>query len=408
MKKERKKIILYLYNSIYDPVIKGNIMLYITEIAKSQEYEFHIITYEQKQFELSDKEKNEIKESFAEIGIYWYHFKFTFGNVIFKGFDFLKSFFLIFYLRSFKGCKSIISLGSIVGGIAFVVAKILRLKLYLYQYEPHSEYALDGNMWTKQSMGYTIVHKLEYLSARYAKVISTGTHHMIDRLDQWRIRAKVYKIPSVVNEDRFNFNTKERNAKRNTLNLSAKTHLIIYPGKFGDLYYTEEIGVLFKYIFDHIDNCFFVVLTLTDEQLASKTLREAGLPEESYLITSATYEEMPSYLYAADLGVVAVPPLPSKKFCSNIKVGEYLCSGLPYIICRGISEDDEFAENNNVGVVLEDFSISSVEKKIGEISEYLIEDRQLMAKKCRALGMEYRGFAKLKKEFQKAVQSLTD
>ena len=318
----------------------------------------------------------------------------------------MKSIPLILFFRLFKGCKSIISLGSVSGAIAYLFSKVFKLNLFLYQYEPHSEYALDGEIWKKNSFSFKIMNELEYQSAQKAKVISTGTRHMIERLIKWKSPARIYKIPSVVDENSFYFQHEQRKIIRKELHLSENSHLIIYPGKFGDLYYSKEIGNLFKIINDRIDNCFFLVLTLTDIELAENILSEIGLPQDKYMVTSTPYNKMPNYLSAADLGIVGYPPLPSKKFCSSIKVGEFLCTGLPYLICKGISEDDEFALQNNVGIVVEDFNEKSILNQIDNIKTYLTEDVLDRFDRYRELGIQYRGFINLNRQFHKAIKTL--
>ena len=117
-----------------------------------------------------------------------------------------------------------------------------------------------------------------------------------------------------------------------------------------------------------------MVLTMNDLGETKKIFEDVGLEPNQFLITRASYDEMPNYLSAADLGLVAVPPQPSKKFCSNIKVGEFLCTGLPYFICEGVSEDDLVARKFDVGI---------------------------------PAGSNYRGFNKLILEFGKALDALT-
>ena len=49
----------------------------------------------------------------------------------------------------FKGYNHIMTLASIAGTYAYTYALPLRMKLFMYQFEPHSEYALDNGMWSK-------------------------------------------------------------------------------------------------------------------------------------------------------------------------------------------------------------------------------------------------------------------
>ena len=58
---------------------------------------------------------------------------------------------------------------------------VLRLRLFMYSFEPHSEYGLDNKMWTKDSTQYKITHYLEEKAAKFATVIASGTRFMQER-----------------------------------------------------------------------------------------------------------------------------------------------------------------------------------------------------------------------------------
>jgi hypothetical protein len=126
------------------------------------------------------------------------------------------------------------------------------------------------------------------------------------------------------------------------------------------------------------------------------------------IIPPVTYAEMPHYLSSADLGIVAVLPGASKKFISNIKVGEFLCAGLPYLICRGISEDDSIAEASNAGIVSEDLSEEAIVKVIPKIRALLLEPKEVIAARCREAGIHYRGFENQYAQYKLAVDALTN
>ncbi|WP_420316451.1 hypothetical protein [Ekhidna sp.] len=402
----KKKIIVYLYNSLEEPLIQGNIFLYLVDAAKSGKYNFYIITYEQKQFELSSDEKRKKREELSAINISWKPYSWSTGSNLKKAIDFTKALSFIWYLRVFKGYKSIISLASVAGAYAYIYSMLFRLKLYLYQYEPHSEYGLDAKLWTEQSLTFKILKRLEYSSARRARVISSGTDYMRNRLNHWKIKGKFFKIPSVVDHNRFVFDWSARRSVRQRIGLEDHDTLVIYPGKFGDLYYNNEIGVFFKALLDESNRYFFVILTLTDMKMAQDAMLNNNIPSDKYLISSASYEEMSEYLSAADIGIVAVPPQPSKIYCSNIKVGEYLCNGLPYLICEGVSEDDKFAQETNTGVTVKEFSRSEGAKAHENISVLLNEEKEELVNRCREAGIKYRSFQFLNPRFREAIETL--
>lgn len=405
---KQKKIAVFLYNSFKDPVIQSNLFLYLKHTGQhSDKYHFHIISFEQTAFSIEANEKSAILSEMETMHMNWTPLSFTPGGIVNKVKDFIKLVGVLVRLR-LQGYKYLITLNSVAGAIGYLFALCLGMRLYMYQYEPHSEYGLDAKLWDEKSIRFKILHKLEYLSAKFATVISSGTVYMMDRLKDWNVQAQVFKIPSVVNEERFMYTTAGRLQIREKFNIPQNAPLVLYPGKFGDLYYSiQEVATVFSVIHQHIPEARFMVLTMNDLTEVKTVMVDAGLTEELLTITRAAYEDMPSFLSAADLGVVAVPPDPSKKFCSNIKVGEFLCTGLPYLICEGVSEDDIVARKFNVGIPVKDFSITSINDAIPQMNALFSEEKSTVVNRCRPAGSDYRGFNKLIIEFGKALDALT-
>ena len=76
------------------------------------------------------------------------------------------------------------------------------------------------------------------------------------------------------------------------------------------------------------------------------------------------------------------------------------------MICRGVSEDDEYAEKFNVGVVIDNFSKPLIGKAYDSIIRILNVAEEDRRRHCREIGVDYRGFEKLNKEFKKAFNEL--
>jgi hypothetical protein len=121
-------------------------------------------------------------------------------------------------------------------------------------------------------------------------------------------------------------------------------------------------------------------------------LQDVGLSSDSYAVTgNLSYEEVKDYISSADIGLSGVPPTPAQKYRSPTKVAEYLLCGLPYITCKGVSEDDIYASEKNVGVVLESFNRKDVIEKLNDINVILSEEKESLRSRCRKVGIDYRG-----------------
>jgi hypothetical protein len=323
-----------------------------------------------------------------------------------KFLDLFAGFRAVMALRG-QGYGRIVTLGSVAGTYAYLYALVLRMKLFMYQYEPHSEYALDNGMWAPESLQYKISNLLEYRAAKFASVIASGTRFMQQRLEsEWRVKAKFFKIPTVVNDRKFLFNDSIRQQTRQELGLASDAKVLFYPGKFGSLYYRAETAWMYRWLKQFDPKLHFLIVTPHTDEEVHAIFKEAGLNSSEYSIVHCDYEQIHRYYFAADFAVIAVPPGPSKQFISNIKVGEYLCAGLPFLITRGVSEDYWFAENKQVGVVVDDFVQPEVEKAWPKIKSYLDMDPGVRREHCRTEGVAYRGFESLNPVFKQAMQAL--
>jgi len=407
---KKEKVIIFLYNRLFDPLIQSNFWLYIKDYLENENnpYDFHLITYENPDFPLT-QEQQELVNYWKSRGLKWTSLTWHPGKELKnKFYDVLDGFKVVAKLR-LKGYKHIVTLGSVAGTYAYLYAYPLRMKQFLYQYEPHSEYAIDNKMWSEDSLQYKISHYLERKAALYAKVIASGTVFMKERVEkEWKSMAKFFRIPTVANDKKFLFNPKIREETRKELGFDEDTWVLYYPGKFGDLYYKEEFAYMYKWLKEEESRFHMLIVTPHKDEEVIEIFDKAGVPREDYTIRHSDYDNIHRYHFAADFAIISVPQGPSKKFISNIKVGEYLCAGLPFLINKGVSEDYLYAQNKNVGVVVDGFKEEEIKKAVLKIREYLTSDRDKLREHCRTVGLEYRGFESLNPIFKEAMKTLVE
>lgn len=408
MKQTKPKIIIFLYNRLFDQVNQSNFWLYIKDFLEdaNNPYQFHVVSYEDSRFPLTHEQKSLLKQ-WQKQGLKWTPLQWHQGKELSKKFlDLMNGFFVVSKLR-LQGYKYIATLASVAGTYAYTYSTVLRLRLFMYSFEPHSEYGVDNHMWTKESKQYKISHFLEERAARSAAVIASGTKFMQERLEkEWKTNAKFIKLPTVANDKKFTFNEQDRIEIRKKLDIPEETWLLYYPGKFGDLYYREEFAWMYRWLKEEEPRLHLLIVTPHADEEVKALFDSAGVSPDDYTIAHSDYIDIHKYNSAADFAIISVPPGPSKRFISNIKVGEYLCSGLPFLITRGVSEDYIYAEEKDVGVVVNDFTEEEIKKAWPKIKAYLTRDRDALRKHCREVGLDYRGFDNLNKRFKKAIDIL--
>jgi hypothetical protein len=190
------------------------------------------------------------------------------------------------------------------------------------------------------------------------------------------------------------------------LGFADDQQILFYPGKFGDLYYREETAFMFKWFSESLPKLHFLIVTPHSDEEVVAMFDLAQVDPKNYTIAHSDYENIQHFYNAADFAVIAVPPGPSKKFISNIKVGEYLCSGLPFLITEGVSEDYLYATEQKVGVVVKDFQEEYIKDAAPYLKQYLESNKDELRKHCRKVGLDYRGFDKLNQIFKQAIYEL--
>ncbi|AMJ64773.1 hypothetical protein AXW84_04490 [Hymenobacter sp. PAMC 26628] len=389
-------IIIYVYNSCDDPLFKGNLLLLLQHVGLQQpDLRLHLITYEQDEYALSPDQQRQRHQDFAQYHIHWHPLRWHSGRfkLLKKAYDLAMGIGLVLRLKLFSGARAIVSLGTIAGSFAYLMARLFGLRYYGYQYEPHSEFMRDCRVWSENSLAYKGLHYLERASGMNADILSTGTGHMVQRLQAWGSRAQVYKLPSCVDEAKMQFRPAGRQRIRQQLGLADDRPVILYLGKFGGIYYEREVAVLFRTFLAERPDLFFLIVSPDTADYVQNLMIAEGLLPQQFAVTRSPYEQVPDYISAADFGVVAVPSFPSQRFRSPIKVGEYLCCGLPYLVCAGVSEDDRVAEQYGVGVVVSEFSTAEAARVWPGIRQLLAEDKETLRARCREAGIEYRGLA---------------
>lgn len=386
----KRSIILFIHNSYKDPLFSGTVLSYLKHIPVQPHLSFHLITYEQVEFKTSKAERKNIRMDLSKYNVRWHPLTYHRGTFLIpKIYDFLVGFLLTGWIRLRHNSSAILALANVAGGFSFIYGKLLGMKIILYQYEPHSEFLKDFGSWKSSGIKFRLLNKIEKTMGINSDFVLSGTSAMDQRLKQWGSRASILKVPTCVNEDKFIFSPEAREQIRKSLNIQDKK-VFIYPGKFGGIYYKEEIAELCRILHDEFPDSFFLILTSNDKQEVSDMFLKKGLKESAFHISFSPYEKIQDYLSAADLGIVAIPPLPSQVFRSPVKVGEYLMCGLPYLVCKGISDDDSLALKNKVGVVVNSFTDTDIRAIIPSVRYLLGEEKNALRTRCRKAGIDYR------------------
>ena len=182
-----------------------------------------------------------------------------------------------------------------------------------------------------------------------------------------KLSRPVEVIPCCVDLKRFDReNQDSRIEMRKKLNVEDR-FVIVYVGSFGGSYLSEEMMDLFATARERDPRTFALILTQRDKKKVVEHISAKGFGVGDYLVESVSPEEIPGYLNASDSSLSFIKKCYSKQSSSPTKIAEYLACGLPIISNRGVGDVDKLIEDNNVGVMVDDFTVGSYLKAISEI-----------------------------------------
>lgn len=292
------------------------------------------------------------------------------------------------------------------GAIGFLLKKCWNSKLYLVidSFEPHAEAMVENGEWKDSSLKYRILVYLEKQQAKHADhliFVASGMDKYVER--KYKVIPKNNFIkPACVDVEKFGVEKQQIDQFKNENGLINK-RICVYAGKFGGIYLDEEIFEFVKTAYDFYGDKFrFLLLSNIDDKHLNERLKKFKIPLSVVVKKFVPHEKVALHLLMADFAICPVKPVPSKRYCSPIKDGEYWASGLPVIITKNISDDSEIIEKSNSGYVLKELSTSEYRNAIQHIEELLEKENSIEIKKrIRQLAVTYRDFSIAKNVYTK-------
>ena len=386
-------ILVFTQWSFKDALVQTYTLPYVDIIRKivSPERKIFLVTAEQQQISLTKGEIEEINREWAGNNMQLLaqpYKRFGLKKIIATAGD------LFSWCRLIRRekIKTIHAVCTPAGGIAYVLSKLTRTDLVVDSYEPHAEAMIENGTWRKDGLAYKILFSLEKRQTKKAIALIGTTAGMKQyAAEKYGVQIKNFFVkPACVNMGKFSPKEKDKRLLKE-LDLENKI-VCVYAGKLGGIYLKSEVFDFIKQCHDHWKNNFsFLMLTNARREDIDEECKRAGLPMEVVISRFVFHNEIPSYLSLGDFAINPVKVVPTKKYCTSIKDGEYWAMGLPIVISPNISDDSGIIENENIGAVM-NFSVKTeMNKAILEIEE-LLKDRDTLKKRIVDVAIKYRSY----------------
>jgi len=373
-----------------EPLIQSQGIPYLKGLSGNG-IECTLLSFEKPRMQGKDwkEKKNRLKMELKNSGIDWhilkYHKKPT---VPATAFDICQGIIRGLSIILKKKIDIIHARAAVPAVMAYILAKITKKKLICDIRGLMAEEYVDGGMWKENSLLYRITRSCErriYSSANGLVVLSenikdffiTSSYLLTQRAIKQR---NISVIPCCVDTAKFN---KEGNPDRKLseqLNLDNK-FVFLYSGSLGTWYLFNEMIDFFMTAKKAIHNAHFLILTAMRKKSLQNALALKKITCQEITILNTEFENIQNYIRLADVGVFFIKPAFSKKSSCPIKFAEYLASGLPVIINKGVGDTDKIVENSQIGVVLKAFTEDEYSSATAKILE-LLKNKERLSEQC--------------------------
>lgn len=393
---EQRNILALTYWSYNDALVQTYTLPYVRIIKKnlSRKSKIYLLTLEQKFYRTNKKEWRAEKAKLANEGIHLIRFRYSrFGIKMFLKVFLILSTLIGTILR--KRIKTIHAWCTTAGALGYTLSVLTRRELIIDSYEPHAEAMVENGTWKRSSIRFRLLYWLEKKQSKRAKTVIALTKRMKDyAIEKYNARFdRCFIKPALVDMEQFSWSKEKYVSNRESFNVKDNI-VCVYTGKIGGIYLEEEFFDFFKVASDFWgEKLKLFMLTNSDPDLILEYMTAKDIPESNVIITYVDHEEVNKYLTMADFAVNFVKPLPSKRYCTSIKDGEYWAMGLPVVITPNISDDSGIIASNEIGSVLEGLDKESYEKAIREMDQLLTNiDKSVIHNKIRPVANRYRNF----------------
>lgn len=396
---KQNRILVITSWSLQEGLIQSSTLPYLSIIHKLDSgAQLYLVTEEKEAWE-----KNKKEEAAADLksqGITWqpqtYH-RFGIKKLVAALSDFVG----LWWFVVSKRITHIHCFCTPAGSVGYLLSVLTGKKLVIDSYEPHAESMVENGTWNKTGFAFKLLWWFEKKqSSRASYCLSAASGMEIYAHEKYDVDLKEWSVrPTCVDMQLFEYNEQWANDIRERLGWQDKI-VCVYAGKLGGIYLDKEVFQFFKASYEYWGDRFCILLlSPSSQEEINKACDEVCLPQHLIHLQKVPFEKVPNYLSAADFAITPVKPVPTKRYCSPIKDGEYWAIGLPVVITANISDDSSIIEKHEAGAVLNSLDNQEYKKAISVIDNLLKGDRGVLRKRIRALAQTYRNYDIAKKAY---------
>jgi len=384
--------ILYIsYDGLTDPLGRSQILPYLTGLAR-RDYKIHVLSCEKP--DRVERERGIVEALCREAGIAWhplvYHKRPPVLSTVYDLAQLRRAAARLHHRHRFglTHCRSYIPAAV---GLHLREAQGVPLLFDMRGFWPEEK--TEGKSWNLANPLFRLVyryfkrleHRLIEASDAIVTLTEAGKRELLRRPELKGEGERITVIPCCVDFAHFPLADPERRtAARSELGIAPDAPVLAYLGSLGGNYMLGGMLDFFRIYRSRHPGARFLFVTQNDAGEIRQAAHERGIGDDDLVIRSASRDQVPAVLAAADVGIAFKQPSFSALGCSPTKMGEMLAIGLPFVANAGVGDVAEIIGRTETGVAIEDFSVPSYERALDEVARSTISagERRTRAQGC--------------------------
>jgi glycosyltransferase involved in cell wall biosynthesis len=277
--------------------------------------------------------------------------------------------------------------GYVAAAISLILKHLLRLRFIFDMRGFWPDEKVDGGQWKRGGRLYAVTKLFEKKFLRHADYVVVLTDKAKDILSGALgifVRPHhIAVIPTCVDLELFRISGEFPRL------IQPKDKLIfVYVGSLGTWYMVQEMVDFFAIVKRQRKGAHFLFLTPSDTEAVRMAMSKKGMGSDDFTLKNLGHREVAEWLPRADISLFFIKPLYSKKASCATKLGESLACGLPVIVNSGIGDTDALVSQENIGIIVSEFSENGYIQAAHRI-ESILSDRQTLRSRCRTVAERY-------------------
>lgn len=306
---------------------------------------------------------------------------------------------LIRKLVRIRGYQGFLIRSNLPAAIMELLRSELRGKILIFDADGFvQDERVEFGGWSAQGPAYIILRELEARAARDADAVLVRTEKAREILaGRAGPDCDPEKFFLVANgRDEASFHPEPGDSP-------GRPPRIFFAGSVGPQYCPREMLDFFRRVLARRPEAELDFCTPQVEE-ARELVRNALGPDSRVKIRHLRGEALERTMRSADLGLALRVPSFSMQAVSPIKCGEYLLSGLPILLVRGIGDLDRQLGGSAACHFLPDLSAQSLDRAAEWFHGEVLPARARFREEARRLGLAHYSFAATLQSYQKALE----